>query len=373
MALARAGDPAIATRPLLSAEDLESGASHADAARRRASSRGRDRRARPHDRRGDVAVRRRVAAGDGRDASPAEDDPRARSPTGSPSTSETLIPLVGPTMDYVYRLHLREQLRHAAFAAGDRAAAGARRRCSTIGFADLVGFTELGEELPPEEIGQVTGRLDEISREVATGPVRLVKLIGDAAMLAAPDTRACSRRCTSCSRGWATRGEDGYPLIRAGVACGPVRHAAAATTTAHRSTSPAGSRGSPAPGACSSPTRCGSRWRTATASPRRPQAPEGNPRHGPAVSLPASSRRTTARGRAAGAAGAACRRSRRALAAALRAGAVEARVRAAPILSCERARPTSAGAATTTAESGSELRVSPWRAARWANARRRTP
>ncbi len=104
-----------------------------------------------------------------------------------------LIPTVGPTLDYVYRLHLREQLRHAAF---DEAApdgiVGSPPDAGTlaVGFADLVGFTKLGEQLPPEELGRITGRLEELAREVSQGPVRLVKLIGDAAMFASADTNA---------------------------------------------------------------------------------------------------------------------------------------------------------------------------------------
>ena len=50
-------------------------------------------------------------------------------------------------------------------------------------FADLVEFTKLGEEIAAEELGMVAGRLEEMATEVAEPPVRLVKLIGDAAML----------------------------------------------------------------------------------------------------------------------------------------------------------------------------------------------
>ncbi|MBA2522953.1 MAG: hypothetical protein H0V25_06430, partial [Solirubrobacterales bacterium] len=78
--------------------------------------------------------------------------------------TRALMPLVGPTLDYVYRLHLREQLRHEAFAGGDlRERAGAAAETVTVAFADLVGFTELGEELAPEELGRVTGRLEELA------------------------------------------------------------------------------------------------------------------------------------------------------------------------------------------------------------------
>ena len=50
-------------------------------------------------------------------------------------------------------------------------------------FADLVGFTKLGERLEPTELGAVTSKLGELASGVASGPVRIVKLIGDAVML----------------------------------------------------------------------------------------------------------------------------------------------------------------------------------------------
>jgi adenylate cyclase len=128
-----------------------------------------------------------------------------------------LLPLVGPTLEYIYRLHLREQLRHAVLAAGDRAAGA---EIVTIAFADLVGYTELGEALPPEELGRVTGALDEHARDAATGPVRLVKLLGDAAMLTSTDTGAVIAATFELLDSMADEGE-GTPLIRAGIARGP--------------------------------------------------------------------------------------------------------------------------------------------------------
>lgn len=137
-----------------------------------------------------------------------------------------LIPTVGPTLDYVYRLHLREQLRHAAFdEAADGTIDGSPPDAGTlaIAFADLVGFTKLGEQLPPEELGKVTGRLEELAREVSRGPVRLVKLIGDAAMFASPDTDALLDSVHELVERMAEGEEDEeLPLIRAGVAYGPV-------------------------------------------------------------------------------------------------------------------------------------------------------
>ncbi len=135
--------------------------------------------------------------------------------------TQELMPLVGPTLEYVYRLHLREQLRHAVFQGdGDNDGGAAGSEVATIAFADLVGYTELGEETPPEELGRVTGRLDEVARDVANGPVRLVKLIGDAAMFSCPDTPTLLAATLDLVDEMAT--EDDYPLVRAGIARGPV-------------------------------------------------------------------------------------------------------------------------------------------------------
>lgn len=100
-----------------------------------------------------------------------------------------LVPMVGPTLEHIYKLQLREQLRHAAVNAGtdEEASVGDEGDRMAIGFADLVGFTRLGEQLSAEEFGAISTRFGELASEVAKGPVRLVKLIGDAAMLAAPD------------------------------------------------------------------------------------------------------------------------------------------------------------------------------------------
>jgi len=38
-----------------------------------------------------------------------------------------------------------------------------------VSFSDLVGFTRMGEELPPEEIGRVAGRLGELAADVRRG------------------------------------------------------------------------------------------------------------------------------------------------------------------------------------------------------------
>src|SRR6202035_3974728 len=59
----------------------------------------------------------------------------------------------------------------------------------TVCFADLVGFTRLGELVPPEDLGGLAVRLEAITNDVVRPPVRLIKTIGDAVMLTSVEPR----------------------------------------------------------------------------------------------------------------------------------------------------------------------------------------
>ena len=68
------------------------------------------------------------------------------------------MPLVAPTLDYVYRMHLREQIRHAAFAAGDFATGDTpAAEMVTVGIRRPRRFHRARRGVPPEELGNVTG------------------------------------------------------------------------------------------------------------------------------------------------------------------------------------------------------------------------
>ena len=90
---------------------------------------------------------------------------------------------------------------------------------TAVVFADLVGFTELGETVPVAELGGLAGRLSRLAGEVVEPPVRVVKLIGDAVMLVSPDARAAV--ATAIELVEAAAREDDFPQLRAGVAFGP--------------------------------------------------------------------------------------------------------------------------------------------------------
>jgi adenylate cyclase len=134
--------------------------------------------------------------------------------------ARSLRPLLGPALEHILNLHFREQLRQAVIGQAERAAGALPGSQEvTACFADLVGFTKLGERLAVEELGAVTGRLNELARDVAQGPVRLVKLIGDAAMLVSPDNDALLESALALVE--AAEEDSEFPSLRAGVARGP--------------------------------------------------------------------------------------------------------------------------------------------------------
>ncbi|VBA36705.1 pH-sensitive adenylate cyclase [Mycobacterium attenuatum] len=98
--------------------------------------------------------------------------------------AQQAAPLLGPMVHDLLRLALRHSFETEAISVAERAAGalpGARE--VAVAFADLVGFTHLGEKLPPEELGLIAGRLSDLAHDVVMSPVQFVKTIGDAVML----------------------------------------------------------------------------------------------------------------------------------------------------------------------------------------------
>lgn len=133
-----------------------------------------------------------------------------------------------PTLDRltgsVLRLHLLDVVQREAVVRVERDAgvlAGARD--ITVAFADLAGFTALSDRLDIEALGDVAARFEALVTGVAEGPVRLVKVLGDGAMLVGDDAAALVRALLDLVAGAA---RDGLPPVHAGVEYGPALHTA---------------------------------------------------------------------------------------------------------------------------------------------------
>jgi adenylate cyclase len=133
---------------------------------------------------------------------------------------DAFMPMIGPMLEQMVRVHLRHMVRSEAITAAERAEGalpGARE--VTVCFADLVGFTRLGEEVAPDELGRVAQRLVELAGEHLRGEVRLVKAIGDAAMLVSPEPSGLLAVALDLVDAADAEGAD-FPQLRVGMASG---------------------------------------------------------------------------------------------------------------------------------------------------------
>ena len=121
-----------------------------------------------------------------------------------------------PVMDAV--------LRHHVVAAGRRYSLWGVRpteRSTTdavVGFADLVGFTTLGQHLDPAEVDTLIRRFEELALDATTRrPLsRLVKLIGDEALFVAGDMTSALEIADDLAR------DPDLPPLRVGLAAGVI-------------------------------------------------------------------------------------------------------------------------------------------------------
>lgn len=133
---------------------------------------------------------------------------------------EQVSPMLGPLIEDMLRLQLLHAMETEAVSTTERVEGvplpGAR--LVTIAFADLVGFTRLGEAVPPEDLEKLAHRLTDVAREVAEPPVRYVKSIGDEVMLVSTDPAAMLDAMLDLVD--ATEVDEDFPRLRVGLATG---------------------------------------------------------------------------------------------------------------------------------------------------------
>ncbi|CAN5661993.1 adenylate cyclase [soil metagenome] len=129
-------------------------------------------------------------------------------------------PLLGELVHAMLLLQLRHSMETEAVSASERAAGAPLPGARTIAvaFADLVGFTRLGEAVEPEQLERLANHLADLAREVAVPPVRLVKTIGDAVMLVCPDAALLLEAMLDLCD--AAQADAGFPRLRVGLAYG---------------------------------------------------------------------------------------------------------------------------------------------------------
>ena len=128
-----------------------------------------------------------------------------------------LGPLAAPTLQHMLNLRLREEMREAVISQAELHTGRLEgSQPITVGFVDIVGFTKLGEDVEPEDLGAVVRSFERAVADAVQPPVRLVKTIGDAAMLVAPEPGPVVDTVVRLVE----RSLQQEPLLRGGVACG---------------------------------------------------------------------------------------------------------------------------------------------------------
>lgn len=134
--------------------------------------------------------------------------------------AEILFQVMPTVMEYVWRRHLEVEARRR-LAQLEGSAEGDEGTPLAVGFADLVGFTALSQQIPEADLAHVVGRFEAVAADVvAAHGGRLVKTIGDEVMFAAVDVGAAAEIALGLAEEY--RREEMVSDIRVGLAYGPV-------------------------------------------------------------------------------------------------------------------------------------------------------
>ncbi|MFF5258701.1 adenylate/guanylate cyclase domain-containing protein [Actinomadura viridis] len=128
-----------------------------------------------------------------------------------------------PLVVHAWRRQLAAAGTRAIAAASTREAGapGAARSHTTVGFADMVSFTQMSRELEELELARMVERFEETASDiVASCGGRLVKTLGDEVLFCADDPAVGGEIALTIAA--AIQDETEVPDVRVGVAYGPV-------------------------------------------------------------------------------------------------------------------------------------------------------
>jgi adenylate cyclase len=129
----------------------------------------------------------------------------------------SMVPTFEPFLGYVWRRHLLAAVFRFAAAGGDQPAAARRL---AVGFADLVGFTAISQQLSEHELAAMVDRFEALAYEhIPERGGRVVKMIGDEVMFTVEDAVTAAEIGLALVEAHA--GDQVLPEMRVGLAIGP--------------------------------------------------------------------------------------------------------------------------------------------------------
>ena len=133
--------------------------------------------------------------------------------------AQLLLPTVPRILEYVWRRHLQVAARRRMVR--DSMADDARRGAVSVGFADLVGFTALSQQLDERDLAGVVDRFEATAYDlVASHGGRVVKMIGDEVMFEVAHPLPAVELALDLAAAY--HGDESISDVRVGVAHGPV-------------------------------------------------------------------------------------------------------------------------------------------------------
>jgi adenylate cyclase len=128
-----------------------------------------------------------------------------------------LLPMLEPFLGYAWRRHLvAAMFRVAASGSNDSTREGAL----AVGFADLVGFTAISQQLDERELASMVDRFEALAYEQITRRGgRVVKMIGDEVMFTADVAAVAAEIALALVDTYAS--DPTLPEVRVGLALGP--------------------------------------------------------------------------------------------------------------------------------------------------------
>jgi adenylate cyclase len=133
--------------------------------------------------------------------------------------ADQTLPALGDLHGFVWRRHFQAAVRRAMSLRSRGESTTLPELC--VGFADMVGFTMLSQQLSEEELAILVGRFEDVAHDVVTSlGGRVVKMIGDEVMFVTDSVVAAARTGVGLAETYAD--DKLLSDVRVGLAVGPV-------------------------------------------------------------------------------------------------------------------------------------------------------
>ncbi len=136
--------------------------------------------------------------------------------------ADATLPSISRLIEYAWRRHLLAAARRVVMAGAIQEEGSPQMQVgAAVGFADMVGFTVLSQQLPDAELGEVIGRFEGVAYDtISSLGGRIVKMIGDEVMFVAEDPAVAARIALALSD--AHSRDEELSDLRVGLAYGSV-------------------------------------------------------------------------------------------------------------------------------------------------------